>query len=344
MNRTKKSMITITWILVSINIIAFLYFVVRFLTDIQGRHMDTMESGWTIILAALAIIVILLGILPMRLGKSSFSIGVSFFFAALPSLIVIGNFINNKVPSFKKEQTYAEMYYKEPAQRAIASAIETNNLSQLKQLVRGRDLNIQGNKVWDWPGLNYLQFAVRLRNSNLYTVDDTLNLAAIKMLIEAGAATTPALSEAITTLPPQTIALFLEHGANPNTHGYADGAVLLFSAIGTEKELNDIGILLIKNGANINAKNAYNQTPLMFAARNAGTSPLWNDAWRVVRYLLEEAHADYTWTRPDAASFPEVIRDIRKEAAQDNITMAPDFYAVVSWLKKHHVDTDPVAP
>jgi hypothetical protein len=210
-------------------------------------------------------------------------------------------------------------------------------------LIQGQDLNVQGNKVWDWPGLNYLQFAVRLRKSNLYTVDDTLNRAAIKMLIEAGAATTPALSEAITTLPCQMIALFLEHGADPNTHGFAYGAALLFSAMGTEKELNDIGILLIKKGANVNATNDYGQTPLMFAARNAGTSAQWNDVWRVVRFLLEHGKADYNLSRADGTSFPAIIREIRTEAAEKNISMAPDFYAIVDWLKKHQVDTAPIA-
>lgn len=302
-----------------------------------------MEKGWTIIMFSFAVLVILLGLLPMRLSHSSFSIFVSLFFAALPSAVVLGIFINDHFPSFKKEQTMAEVYYKDKTQRSIASAIEKNDTVALKELIKGQDLNIQGNKVWDWPGLNYLQFAIRLRNNNNIMLNEKANLAAISLLINEGSATTPALSEGISSLPPQTFALLLDNGADLKTRDDAYGEPLLFKAIGTDKNQNDNAILLIQKGADVNAKNSDSLTLIMFTAQNAGTSPEWNDAWRIVRFLLEDAHADFTYAKDnisDIKTFGSIIRGISVNAAEGKVTMCPDFLAIVAWLKKHNVETE----
>lgn len=239
----------------------------------------------------------------------------------------------------------AELYYKDKTQRSIATAIEQNDTTLLRELIKGQDLNIQGNKVWDWPGLNYLQFAVRLRsNPGNFPFNDTANTAAIRLLIENGSATTPVLAEAIKYLSPETITLLLDAGADPNTQGYASADPLLFEAIGTKKEDNNMAILLLQKGADKNAKSRnYNQmTPVMFAANNARTSAYWNDVWRLVRYLLEETHCDYAYITKDGLSLGGIIRTIRENALAEQITMTPDFLTVVDWLKQHHIDTEPV--
>ena len=79
----------------------------------------------------------------------------------------------------------------------------------------------------------------------------------------------------------------------------------------------------------------------MFLALKAQTSADRNDIWRIVYFLLEEGHADYTYTTRDGNSLQTIIRSIREHAVADRITMPPDFMAVVVWLRQHRIDTDP---
>jgi len=335
-------MTKIIWILSGLNIVALLVCAGAFLMSTEGRHVDSMEKGWTFILFGLGVLTILLAIVPMRLSQSTFSLSVSAFFAALPMVVAICVLVANKLPSLKKEKTMAEIYYNDKIQRSIATAIEQNDTVGLRELIKGQDLNIQGNRVWDWDGLNYLQFAIRLRGNTNVPVNDEANFAAIRLLVAQGAATTPALPEAIKRLPPEMIAVLLEAGADPNTRGFVSPGPLLFEAIGPSKQEIDIAFLLIRKGADVNIKNDADQTLLMFTSLNAGTSPRWNDTWRLARYLLEESHADYAHAQWDGNNLGRIIRNIRTEAERDTIAMSPDFLAVVEWLTMHQVDTTPI--
>lgn len=161
-------------------------------------------------------------------------------------------------------------------------------------MIKGQNLDIQGTRVGDIDGLNYLQFAVRLRSNPIsFPFNDEANLAAMRILIDNGIATTPALAEATRYLSHEQLLLLLNAGANPDCRGFVSAEPLLFEVISNDKKQNDIAILLIKKGADVNAKNYENYTPVMYAAYRAGTTQSWSDTWRLVRYLLEEAHADY---------------------------------------------------
>jgi hypothetical protein len=334
--------IKIIWSLVVLNTLALMVFIAAFFIYSQGRNVDSMEKGWTFILVCAAVIVILLAAIPLRYSHSAFSVVFAGFFAALPSVIALGIFISNNIQLFQKKETFASTYYKDKTQRAIASAIEQNDTTLLKELIKGQNLNIQGTRVWDWDGLNYLQFAIRVRSNPIsFPFNDAGNTAAIRILIEHGAATTPALAEATRYLPIATLSLLLNAGANPNCPGLAKPAPLLFELIGTDKKQNDIAILLVKKGADINAKDEDKLTPVMYAAYNAGTRQEWRDAWRVVRYLLEEAHADYTYTTPDDTDLAFIIKNIREEAEVKKIDMPEDFSKVVKWLHNRRLDTAP---
>ena len=110
-------MIKFIWILIGINTIALLVFIGAYFVLTQGKRVDTMERGWTIILAGLGLIVILLAAVPLRVSQSSFSVFVAGFFAALPLVIALGVLLSKKLPSFKKKRTMAETYYKDKTQR-----------------------------------------------------------------------------------------------------------------------------------------------------------------------------------------------------------------------------------
>jgi hypothetical protein len=336
--------IKIICILTGINTAALLIFIAWYLDSASGRNVDYIEKGWTVFLIIVSAVVILLGIIPSRISHSTFSRYFSLFFAALPSIIALCIVVSKNFPSFKKKETMAELYYKDKTQRSIAAAIEQSDTTLLRELIKGQDLNIQGNRVWDADGLNYLQFTIRLRSNPLsFPFNEKVNTAAIRLLIEQGSATTPALAEAAWYLPPETLRLLLDAGADPNTRGFTSPDALLFDAIGPEKQKNAIAIMLLQKGADKNAKASRNRemTPVMYAANNAQTSPHWNNIWRLVRYLLEEAKCDYTYTTWDGFNLQTIIRKIRKDAADQHITMPPDFLAVVAWLKQHNIDTEP---
>ncbi|REG83141.1 ankyrin repeat domain-containing protein [Algoriphagus antarcticus] len=325
-------MLKILWILVGLNAIALIVLIIYYYADTSDRNADAIESGWFYVLVIVGLLVLLLGALPLRYGHSTFSQVVGGFFAALPLVIGLGILISNNLPSFKKEKTEAETYYKDKKQIAIASAIENNNTILLKELIKEQNLNIQGIEVWGWPGLNYLQFAVRLKS----------NPELIRILIANGSDPTPALDEATQYLPPDIIADFLAAGANPNVHSLIDGYPVLFRTIGkSNKRENDIAILLIVSGANVNAKRENGFTPVMFAAYEAGTNVEWNDTWRVVRYLLEDSNADYNYTTSDGYNLTNIIEKIIVDAQAEKITMPLDFDKVELLLKQHNKDTMP---
>lgn len=329
-------LIKIIWTLIGLNSLAFIIVLAKFFQSFAGRNVDAMESGWMTILFSLALLVILLAVLPAIYSKSNFGLYVALFFAALPGLIAAGIFLSNNLPSFKKkEQTLAAFYYKDKKQRLIADAIERSDTVQLKELIKGQDLNIQGNRVWDRDGLNYLQFAVRLRDNAATSFNKKANDAAIRILVEHGSATTPALAEAARHLSPDMIRLLLDAGADPNSSGFTNGASLLFEAISTDKQRNDVAIVLVQKGADVNAINSSGFTPIMVAANNAGTTVPWKDAWRVVRYILEQTKVDYLYMAPDGNNFPAIIKNIKEKAVAEKVHMSPDFDAIVKWLKAH---------
>lgn len=332
------------WTLIGINSIALLVFIAAYFVLNSGKNVDTMERGWTMILAGAGLLVILLAAVPLRFSQSTFSQIFSGFFAALPVLIASGIWINNKISSFKRKQTFAATYYKDKTQQSIAAAIENNDTVLLKELIKGQDLNIQGTRVWDWDGLNYLQFAIRLRsNPGSFPFDDQANRAAIHILVENGCAATPALAEAVRRLPAGDVAKLLDAGADPDTRGFVNPNPLLFEVIGISRKENDMAILLLQKGADVNIKYDNGFTPVMFAAFTAGTTAAWSDVWRLVLYMLDEAKCDCHYVTKTGMSLRNIITKIRADASEKNIAMPKGFDAVVDWLKKNRIDTVPDA-
>lgn len=326
-------MIKVIWVLIGINTTALAVFIGAYFVMNSGKNVDRLERSWTMFLALLGLLIILLAAIPLRMSQSTGSLIFSGLWAALPLAIGLGIFVAKQWPA-KKRVPFAKTYYKDNKQLAIATAIETNDTALLKRLVKGADLNIQGIKVWGWPGLNYLQFAIRIRSNPVnFPFNEEANNAAIRILLNNGCAATPALAEATKYLSPEMVAALLTAGADPNIPGFASADPLLFETIGSSQQQNDMAILLVKMGADVNVKDEYGKTPLMAAAISAGTSSLWKDTWRFVYYLLQDAKADFAYTAPDGRSFPGIIRNIRAEAATKQITMPPEFDKVVAWLK-----------
>ena len=335
--------VKIIWGFIGLNSLALLWFIGATFLPNNGKTVDLMEKQWSVILSGIALLIILAAALPLRFSQSTAALIFSGIFAVFPFVIVAGVYISNSLPSLRRPTSFAKTYYADKTQRKIATAIETNDTTSLLEFIRGQDLNIQGNRVWDWDGLNYLQFAIRIRsNPTSFPFDEKANTAAIRILLEHGSAATPALVDGAIYLPPSTFKWLLDAGADPDTRSLYNGEPVLFSVIDAGKDKIDKAILLVSKGANINVKNSEGSTPLLFAADRASTYERWNDAWRFVYYLLTEAGADYRYTRTDGKNLQTVIRKIRKDARENNLTLSPEFLLVKDWLTKHGIDTEPV--
>ena len=155
------------------------------------------------------------------------------------------------------------------------------------------------------------------------------------VLIENGSSTTPALAEACKYLSPEEITLLLNAGADPNCAGFPDLNPLLFQVIGDQR--NDIAILLLQKGANVNALNEVKYTPIMYAVHQAGSSEYWYKIWYLVYYMLEESQADFKYTSPDGTNLAIIINGLRTEVKDKQILMPPDFDLVIKWLEKKKV-------
>jgi len=66
--------VKILWTLIGLNAAAFVIVFIYFLLSTDGRHVDTMESGWMTVLAIAGLALILLAAIPLRMSQSQFSI------------------------------------------------------------------------------------------------------------------------------------------------------------------------------------------------------------------------------------------------------------------------------
>jgi len=329
-------MIKVIWTLIGLNTLALLVSVIAFFIITSGKQVGYMERGWSLILFAAALAVILLAAVPLKFGQSKFSVVFAGFFAALPLVVAGWIFLSKKIGSLKKKETYASIFFSDPSQRAIARAIETGDTLLLKELVKGKDLGVRGTRVWDAEGFNYLQFAVHVRSNPIdFPFNDETSQAGIRVLIANGSPVTPALREATRYLPPQLVEELLKAGADPNLPPGPGNNPLLFDNIGQDKVRNDIAILLVRYGADINARNYNDYTPIMYAAEVADASTRWYDGWRVVRYILENKKPDYRYVSRDGQSFPSIVRARQKQEQDRGIVHSPDFKAVIRFLDVH---------
>lgn len=329
-------MLKLIWAFTALNIIALIIFVAAFLLSTPGRKVDTMESGWTLIIALAALIVILLALVPLRFSTSTFTLVVCLFFAVLPAAIAGCIYVSGKLEERKGRESMAEYYFGRSSQLEMAIAIEQNDTGKVRKLLPASSVTQQGKQIGDEPGLNLLQFALRVRgNPMLFPLHDAESHEIICLLIDAGSPLNPALREATTCLSPAMIEVMLDSGADPDYLSNPDQDPLLFRLATTSEQDIEIALLLVKHGADVKAVNHYGQTLLMFAATNAGNSLTWKPVWRLVRYLLENTAIDYLYHRPDGSSFISIMEKINRDAIEAKTVMPEDFLAVSDWISKH---------
>lgn len=331
-------MVKFIWILIGINTIALLIFIGSYFVYNNSRQPDSIETSWTFVMAGIGLCIILLAALPLRYIHSTGAVVFSGIIAILPLAIATGMFLSNELSALKKQKTFAETYYTDKTQRRTAAAIEQNDTLLLKQLIKGQNLSIAGTGVPGVESLTYLEFAIQLRsNPTDFPYNEEVNDAAIRILVENGSPPIRSMEEAVRYLSPKIITLLIDKGANPNTAGFSNSDPPLFTVISYNDTLqNEIAILLIQKGADVNAKNEDGFTPVMYAAYLSGTYEFRFNTWHLVRYLLQDAHADINHTNDNGLTLNSIIQEIVSAAKDKNMVMPQDFNWVVEWLQAHH--------
>ena len=73
-------MIKVLWGLIGLNTLALLVFIAAYFILNSGKQVDYQEKGWTFILAAAGLLIILLAALPLKFGSSTGAIIFAGFF------------------------------------------------------------------------------------------------------------------------------------------------------------------------------------------------------------------------------------------------------------------------
>jgi hypothetical protein len=304
----------IIWILLGADAMMFLFllytaFIAR--SDAAGKGM---MQGFVL----LAAIVLVVAALPVLTNQRPVYLYLSAALAALPWL-AIGVFWLSHLGSANSQQSTsaADTHFSDAHQRSIAQAIADNNPGLLQKLIQGQNLNVPGTH-----GLNYLDFAVRLVNTE---ADEARIRESVGLLIKAGADPNQSLPEAIDYLSPATVSLFLDAGADPNLHDSSHQPVI-FRALSVGKP--GTAELLIRKGANPNAVDGAGYSLVMRAA-------LGND-WPLVRFLLENTQVDHSYAAPDEQSLRTIVHAAEQKSleADSSLISSPDFRMVSDWLEK----------
>ena len=166
-----------------------------------------------------------------------------------------------------------ETMFPDPEVRALAKAAGDGKIKKIEQLVKeGGSVNARGTQ-----GATPLFWAMG-------------NFAGFKKLLELGADPNVVYADgnsvmlaAVTVKDRRILQAALEHGGNPNLPaGDSTGRTPIFDAMSTGIDMVD---LLLKHGADINARNKLSNTPILTAAGRGD--------FEIVYHLLERG-ADYT--------------------------------------------------
>jgi hypothetical protein len=304
----------IIWILLGMDALMFLFllytaFIAR--SDAAGKGM---MQGFVL----LAGIVLVGAALPVLTTQRPGYLYLSAALASLPWL-AIGLFWLSRLSSANSQQSISsvDVHFSDPQQRSIAQAIADNNPGLLQELIQGQNLNVSGTH-----GLNYLDFAIRLANSES---DEARKQELIRILIKGGADPNQSLTEAIDYLLPTSVAMFLDAGADPNLHNSSNQPVI-FQALSVGKP--GTAELLIRKGANPDAVDGAGYSLMMRAAMG--------NNWPFVRFLLENTQVDCSYITPDGQSLSTIVHtaDQKSLEADSTLISSPDFLLVNEWLKK----------
>lgn len=82
-------MVKLIWILIALNTLALLIFIGSYFYYNSGKQVSYEERGWTMVMAFIGIVFILLAAVPLRFSQSAGTLIFSGFFALLPLLVLL---------------------------------------------------------------------------------------------------------------------------------------------------------------------------------------------------------------------------------------------------------------
>jgi len=315
------------FLLLSFNLIAALIHAIFF---IKGGSFTLNEETYPkLFFFFVALGIVVLAIVLLRIGNyKALILGCTF--SALPLVFTSALIIAKLDLVIKREHSQALYYYHTSSQQNIALAIEYNNVELLNKLMNETtgDKKISGYE----NGYSYLQFALEINCLKGKQIKSFKKI--LKILLESGIPANDALNVNPNCLSSEYIALLLSYGVDPNVSIKGKDPII-FSMIGKGEKENAIVLLLIKSGANIDARNLKNQTPVIVAAQAAVMSPENEGNWELV-YQLLKLRADFTCSATDGSTLGSIIREAKADAARKKQSMPANFFIVSKWMADHH--------
>ncbi|RYD73070.1 MAG: hypothetical protein EOP53_20790 [Sphingobacteriales bacterium] len=82
-------MVKIIWTVIALNTLLWLVFIGAYFVLNNGKQVSYEEKGWTVVLASLGLIFILLAAIPIRISQSNGTLIFSGIMALLPLLLLL---------------------------------------------------------------------------------------------------------------------------------------------------------------------------------------------------------------------------------------------------------------
>jgi hypothetical protein len=280
--RVSPEVAVINRIFWSIAAIEALFFVIAFVYTANERGQNTDGGKGMALIFQIALPFLILGVVSLLYWKtSSPTLHIILLIAAIiPAVVLAGQWIRG--PLMDRDIAVGGYLYKDPAMSKFVAAVANLDVSKIRQLAPGIDINMPGEN-----GVTPLKFAIE-KTTNDATPS---RLDMIRLLLALGAKPDPALPNACATSP-ETARILLDAGANPN-YKDAEGDPAFFSCLSSSSGLEALR-LLAQKGADFNMLDGKGESVLIRAATFS--------QWNVMLFFLEQGVKDVATPRGKTAA------------------------------------------
>lgn len=215
--------------------------------------------------------------------------------------------------------------YDDPVLTELFGAFHRGKVGKWKKLLQSHPEHLHHKQLLD----DILRDVVEDNKSN------ERKLAALKYMLDSGAKPDSSVCHNFTQIAytgkVDFTELLLKHGADPNCTSSPGSKTPLFDIIGGQQNEEEIIEVLVRYGADVNAKVYLEQfkdelTPLSLAA--------YVSYWRCCKALLENG-ADPYYKNKDGISIKDYLLQMAKKHGNDEYYKTPDFLQLVEQIKQY---------
>lgn len=216
-------------------------------------------------------------------------------------------------------------WFKDKLKQQMALAINDGDVQKFKKLLQEPGIALNDST----DGGLLIEFAVGTASGATYRPEEKIEC--VRLLFDAGAAlpksgeseNDPIHQSVAATGNARLLKLLLEHGADPNAHGFYIKRPVLFEAISSYQDPLGSVRLLLDAGADPNTTYTEDETNTLSALLFAGRYGRWN-----ICSLLIERGADIRYVAPDGQSMKTVVDAVEDSYTGDGYSNRADYEQV----------------